>query len=126
MKLHADKPEIHTITAHGEGWVAINGERHHRSLVLSSSGEIRPWQCEHFDALDEAHFNALLAIDAEPPELVVFGSGKTLRFVKPALLKPLMAQRIGVETMDTPAACRTFNILATEGRRVVVALLIEA
>ena len=57
---------------------------------------------------------------------MLLGSGTRLRFVAPALLRPLIEQRIGVETMDTPAACRTFNILAGEGRRVVAALLIEA
>ena len=62
---------------------------------------------------------------AEPPELVVFGSGTRLRFAPPALLRGLMARRIGVETMDTAAACRTYNILAGEGRRVVAALLLE-
>jgi uncharacterized protein len=124
MKLHADQPEIHTITALGQGWVAINGVRHDQSLVLSSTGTLQPWDCQRFDDLTQAHFAALLQATPEPPELVVFGSGQRLRFVKPVLLQPLMTRRIGVETMDTGAACRTFNILAGEGRRVVVALLI--
>jgi uncharacterized protein len=58
------------------------------------------------------------------PELVIFGSGSRIRFPQPVWLKPLMAQRIGTETMDTQAACRTYNILAQEGRHVVVALLL--
>ena len=124
MKLHADPAEIHTITALGEGWVAINGQRHERSLVLSSTGTLQSWDCQRFEDLTQAHFAALVEATPEPPELVVFGSGQRLRFAKPALLQALIARRIGVETMDTPAACRTFNILAGEGRRVVVALLI--
>jgi uncharacterized protein len=60
------------------------------------------------------------------PELIVFGSGNKLRFAPPALMRSLMAARIGVETMDTLAACRTYNILAGEGRHVLAALLIEA
>ncbi len=124
MKLHADKPEIHTITAHGDGWVAINGERHERSLILNSSGVLLPWDCPRFEDLTEAHFQALLSACAEPPELALFGCGARWQFPRPALLMPLISQRIGVETMDTPAACRTFNILAGEGRRVVVGLLI--
>ena len=78
------------------------------------------------DELTAEHFSELIGGDGPPPELVLLGSGTRLRFVAPALLRPLIEQRIGVETMDTPAACRTFNILAGEGRRVVAALLIEA
>ena len=124
MKFHADKPESHTITAHGPGWVAIDGERHTQSLLLSSFGQLLPWECADFDALTAAHFSRLIEIDPTPPELVVFGSGTRLRFPHPALTQALIQARIGIETMDTPAACRTYNILAGEGRRVVVALLI--
>jgi uncharacterized protein len=56
---------------------------------------------------------------------VIFGSGVRLRFANPRLLEPLMARRIGVETMDTSAACRTYNVLLAEGRAVVAALLFE-
>jgi uncharacterized protein len=126
MKLHADKLDFQSITAYGEGWIAVNGQRHTQSLVLASSGQPQPWDCSGFDQLTAAHFDRLLGLSTEPPELVVFGSGARLRFVHPALLSNLIERRIGVETMDTPAACRTYNILAAEGRRVVVALLIEA
>jgi uncharacterized protein len=57
--------------------------------------------------------------------LIIFGSGKRIRFPQPAWLQPLMSKRMGLETMDTGAACRTYNILAGEGRRVVVALILE-
>lgn len=126
MKLHADKPDVQTITAYGEGWVAVNGQRHQTSLVLSSSGRLAPWNCSRFDELTAGHFDSLLDFPPEPPELVVFGSGARLHFPRPALLKSLIERRIGIETMDTAAACRTYNILAGEGRRVVVALLLEA
>ncbi len=120
MKLHADKADLYAITAYGEGWVTINGQRHSQSLVLSSTDGVMPWNCARFDGLTPEHFDALLA---HRPELVVFGSGSRLRFARPALLQSLIAQRIGVETMDTAAACRTYNILAGEGRRVTAALL---
>lgn len=125
MKLHADKPDVQTITAYGEGWVAVDGQRHPSSLVLSSSGRLAPWDCSRFDELTADHFDSLLEVSPEPPELVVFGSGARLRFPRPALVKRLIERRIGIETMDTAAACRTYNVLAGEGRRVVVALLIE-
>ena len=125
MKLHADTPDHLAITGHGEGWIAVNGQRHASSLVVSSSGSLSPWDCARFEDLSADHFQRLLTTDPAPPELVIFGSGARLRFVAPALLRGLLEQRIGVETMDTPAACRTYNILAGEGRRVVVALLLE-
>jgi len=58
------------------------------------------------------------------PELILFGSGERIRFPHPTCLQNLYARRIGVETMDTQAACRTFNFLAGEGRRVIAALLL--
>lgn len=125
MKLHADRPDQFSITAYGPGWIAVNGERHSGALLLSASAGIRPWGCPAFDALANGHFAEVLALDAVPPELVLFGSGSRLRFARPALLRPLIERRIGVETMDTAAACRTFNILAAEGRRVAAALFVE-
>ena len=125
MKLHADQPDTLAITAYGEGWVAVNGQRHTGSLILTSDGQVMPWEGQRFEDLTAAHFEHLADVMKEAPELVVFGSGPRLRFVRPALLQGLMARRIGVETMDTPAACRTYNILAGEGRRVVLALLME-
>jgi uncharacterized protein len=126
MKLHADKPDVQTITAYGDGWIAVDNQRHQTSLVLSSGGQLVPWDCAVFDQLTADHFEGLLVLTAELPELVVFGSGSRLRFPHPALVKSLIERRIGIETMDTAAACRTYNILAGEGRRVVAALLIEA
>lgn len=125
MKLHSDKLDTQSITAYGEGWIAVNGQRHAGSLVLASGGQLLPWDCQRFEDLTAAHFERLASVMDEAPELVVFGSGSKLRFVRPALLQSLMARRIGVETMDTAAACRTYNILAGEGRRVVAALLME-
>ena len=122
MKLQPDPSDGQTITAHGPGWVAINHERVASSVVLGSRGERFAWDAARFEALGAAHFAALAALGAE---LVIFGSGARTRFPQQAWLAPLMAQRVGVETMDTAAACRTYNILAGEGRHVIAALLIE-
>ena len=122
MKLHADRPEAHTIHAYGEGWIAVNGEKITRSVVLSSSGERAEWPCSRWADVSASHFDRLMVYQ---PEVVIFGSGSKLRFVHPSMHAGLMAKRVGVETMDSLAACRTYNILAQEGRRVVVALLIE-
>jgi uncharacterized protein len=123
MKLQPDKSDAQTLTAHGPGWVAINNERVETSVVVGSRGERFVWDCNRFDQLGAGHFAQLAAMGAE---LIIFGSGARIRFPQAAWLQPLMAQRTGVETMDTPAACRTYNILAGEGRHVVAALLVES
>jgi uncharacterized protein len=122
MKLQPDKSDVQTLTAHGPGWVAINNERVESSVVVGSRGERFEWDASDFGHLGAEHFARLASLGAE---LVIFGSGRRIRFPQPAWLQPLMAQRTGVETMDTPAACRTYNILASEGRHVLAALLIE-
>ena len=126
MKLHADTPDTLSVTAYGEGWIAVNGQRRDASLVLGLSGGVQDWGIDRFEDLTAQHFNSLIHTGSPPPELVIFGSGRRLRFVHPSVLKGLIERRIGVETMDTTAACRTFNILAGERRRVVAALLIES
>lgn len=122
MKLQPDKPDVQTLTAHGPGWVAINNEKVERSVVIGSHGERFDWDCTDFTQLDASHFERLATAGVE---LIIFGSGTRIRFPQPAWLRPLIAMRIGVETMDTPAACRTYNILAAEGRHVLAALLVE-
>jgi len=122
MKLQPDKFDVPVISGYGPGWVAVNGDKVSHSLVLTSHSIQFDWDCTGFEALTGVHFDRLAEIGAE---LVIFGSGQRLRFPKPEWLRALMARRIGVETMDTQAACRTYNILAGEGRHVVVALLVE-
>ena len=122
MKLQPDKFDVQTISGYGPGWIAVNGERLGTSLIVGSAGQRLDWQAGHFDELTAAHFAQLCDLGSE---LVIFGSGSRLRFPPPAWLQPLMQRRIGLETMDTQAACRTYNILAGEGRSVVAALLLE-
>ena len=110
------------ISRHGPDGVIVNGVEHRRSLIVPWQGSVTPWPVERFEDLGEHSFEALLALR---PELVIFGSGARLRFPRPAWLAPLMARRIGVETMDTAAACRTYNVLLAEGRAVAAALLFE-
>ncbi|MBI2728437.1 MAG: Mth938-like domain-containing protein [Polaromonas sp.] len=127
MKLQPDRLDVQSILGYGPGWVGLgsNGvaEKIEHSIVIGSRGEKFEWKCARFEDLTEAHF-ALLA--ETQPELVIFGSGTRLRFPPPAFMRALMQKRIGIETMDTLAACRTYNILAGEGRQVIAALLIEA
>ena len=124
MKLQADRIEgQNAISRHGVEGVVVNGIEHRRSVLVPWQGPVVPWGVAGFESLTMASFEAISALQ---PELVVFGSGERLRFPKPALLQTLMKRRIGLETMDTPAACRTYNVLLAEGRSVVAALLFDA
>jgi uncharacterized protein len=126
MKLQPDRLDVQSILGYGPGWVGLANqgvaEKVSSSVLIGSRGERQEWLCEHFEDLSAAHFEQIVGLR---PELVIFGSGTRLRFVPPAFLKDLMSLRIGVETMDTLAACRTYNILAGEGRHVIAALVIE-
>ena len=99
----------------------INGQRHHHSLIVAPDRLIE-WDVASFDVLREEHFAALAALE---PEIVLLGTGVRLRFPHPRLTQALTAARIGFEVMDLKAACRTYNILVSEDRRVTAALLFE-
>jgi uncharacterized protein len=121
VKLQADRIEgTNAIARHGPDGVIVNGREHRSSVVVPWQGVVQDWPVASFEALSEAHFKALADLK---PELVIFGSGPRIRFPKPALIRPLIEARIGIETMDTAAACRTYNVLLAEGRTVVAALL---
>jgi uncharacterized protein len=122
MKLQPDRIETQSVTAYGPGWVAIQGEKIQHSVLITSGGLRLDWQCQRFEDLGPQHFAQLAELDVE---LVIFGSGERLRFPKAEWQVGLMQRRVGLETMDTQAACRTYNILAGEGRKVAAALLIE-
>ncbi len=120
MKFHPDVIHVPFIKSYGPGWVEVGNERLSTSFVMSSTGERFEWHCARFEDLTQAHFEQLAQLR---PELVIFGSGNRLRFPAPGLATALIQLQIGLETMDTQAACRTYNVLAGEGRRVAVALL---
>ncbi len=110
------------IARHGIAGVVVNGREYRSSVIVPWSGDVMPWGVASFAALAASDFAALGELG---PELVIFGSGARLRFPPPAVLRPLMERRIGIETMDTAAACRTYNVLLAEGRSVIAALLFE-
>ena len=123
MKLHQDSSgALNTVTGYGADYVEVNLERHTGSIIMMPESPVTPWPVQAFDALTPELFEMLLPF---APEVVVFGSGERLRFPHPRLTAALAAQRIGVEAMDFKAACRTYNILMAEGRRVAAALLLE-
>ena len=112
----ADEPEPGQPPGHPPGGRSV------KARVRRQSRHRQPWNCSRFEELTPAHFEHLATLDTE---LIIFGSGNRNRFPNPAWLQPLMARRLGLETMDTAAACRTYNILAGEGRNVVAALILE-
>ncbi|OHX13959.1 Mth938-like domain-containing protein [Chromobacterium sphagni] len=120
MKMHQSLGQGKNLfTGYGAGHVLINAQRHDGNLIVSSD-QLAAWSAPDFASLAAEHFETLLAYR---PEVVLFGSGASQRFVHPRLYAALTQAGIGVECMDTQAACRTFNILLAEDRRVVAALL---
>ncbi len=122
MKLQPDVISVQSISAYGLGWISVGNEKITGSVVIGSRGERFSWACKRFEELSADHFAQLVALNTE---LIIFGSGPRIRFPQAAWLKPLIERQTGIETMDTQAACRTYNILAGEGRHVAVALLLE-
>ena len=123
MKFQPDRSSAQTIQGYGPGWIGVDADRITHSVLIGSSGLRQAWAPNRFEDLTAEHFAQLAQLDTE---LIIFGSGARNRFPPPAWLAPLMARRLGLETMDTAAACRTYNILASEGRNVVAALLLES
>jgi len=123
MKLQADIITAPSIRAYGPGWISIGDEKIYTSVVLDSRGQRFFWPCQRFEDLRAEHFAQVAALASE---LVLFGSGERLRFPQGAWIEPLIARQIGIETMDTQAACRTYNVLASEGRHVALAVLLES
>ena len=120
MKLHASGPGPHnTITGYGDGYVMVNGERRDSSLILTRD-KILDWPVRDFFALTSEAFQSLEGLDVD---IVVLGTGARQRFPDPRLTASLSGAGMGLEVMDLKAACRTYNILVAEERKVAAALL---
>jgi uncharacterized protein len=122
MKLQLAKTDgLNTFTAYGEGYVSVNGVRHNCNLTVLPGRLIPAWTQADFDSLTVADFELLASLDAE---IIILGTGNKLRFPRPELMQPLIQAQKGLEVMDLQAACRTYNILAAEGRKVAAGLLL--
>ncbi len=121
MKLHLESAGAkNTFTGYGEGYVMVNGERVEKSVVVLPERILADWPAPSFGGLRAEHFGALTGLDRE---IILLGTGARLRFPRPEIIAPLLSAGIGVEVMDLQAACRTYNILMAEGRKVAAALL---
>ena len=124
MKLHStNTQQYQTVTSYEDNAVEINLLPFSKSLIVLPEIAPAAWPVTSFDALTIEHFEQINAIS---PDVVILGTGKRQRFVHPRLTAPLTTRRIGVECMDNQAACRTYNILMTEGRKVALALIFDA
>ncbi|WP_371322446.1 Mth938-like domain-containing protein [Dechloromonas sp. ZY10] len=123
MKLHQTHlAGLNIFTAHGEGFVTVNHEKYEKSLIVTPENIVPAWTEAKPDALSEADMQQLMQLGVE---VVLLGTGKQLRFPPGPLLRPFAPAGIGIEVMDLPAACRTYNILAAEGRKVAAALIFD-
>lgn len=121
MKLHPDAPtSLNTITAYGDGFLEVNAQRHESAVWLMPEGLLESWPVTEVASIGAGHFESMLQ---HRPELVILGTGPRQTFLHPRLTAPLTSAGVGFEVMDSRAACRTYNILMAEGRRVLAAVL---
>ena len=122
MKFHLSTGTGNVFTGYGPGYVEINKVRHEANLVVFPDHLSSGWAAHGFAGLVVEDFTSLLEWQ---PEIVLLGTGAAIRFPHPRVYAGLTAARIGVDVMDVQAACRTFNVLASEGRRVAAALIVR-
>ena len=123
MKLHSTQTQQYqTITGYELDSVEINAITYKHSLIVLPETKPVEWPVIQFDAITVDNF---AQIEANQPDVVILGTGNKQRFIHPRLIAALTARRIGVECMDNQAACRTYNILMAEGRKVALALVME-
>ena len=121
MKLHATSTQQYqTVTGYEEHWIEINAIQYSHSLIVLPEQAPVQWDVTDFASLTTTHFTQIGDL---APDVVILGTGKRQHFIHPQLIAGLTARRIGVECMDNQAACRTYNILMTEGRKVALALI---
>ncbi|WP_435102222.1 Mth938-like domain-containing protein [Arhodomonas sp. AD133] len=123
MKLTQETGDAtYRVRAYEAGRIHVNEASYDTSLLLAPNTLITDWPPERFEDLDAEHIDAVLALE---PEVVLLGTGDRQRFPSRAIMLAVLERGIGIEVMDTQAACRTYNILMAEGRHVAAALLLE-
>ena len=122
MKFSEDSESKHRmITAYGDDFISIDQQRFEHPVILTETLPPRQWEVADFAALTVEAIDPLLA---DAPEIVLIGTGMTQRFLPPRLMHYIMQRGIGCEVMNTPSACRTWNIIVAEGRRVAAGLML--
>ena len=121
MKLQPERTVgLNIFTAYGEGYVSVNAVRHTSNLIVLPDRLVTGWSEATFETLTTTDFEQLAALEAE---VILLATGNQLRFPPTELLRPLIEVQKGIEVMDIKAACRTYNVLVSENRKVAAALL---
>jgi uncharacterized protein len=122
MLLHLEQPDFEYLMRGADGASAkVNDRALHRSFILAPNRLVEDWPVRDVRAMTPTDLEPLLALE---PELVLLGSGATQAFPPPAAMAACLSRGIGLETMTNAAAARTFNVLASEGRRVVAGFVL--
>lgn len=122
MQLSQENPDfLYVLRGVSDAGVLVNQETLDRSFLLAPNELVPGWRPTSSADLQPADMDAVLALQ---PALVLLGTGTRLVFPSAAVMAALLTRGIGIEVMDSAAAARTFNVLATEGRRVVAAFLL--
>jgi uncharacterized protein len=108
---------IHSVSAEG---IRVGERTYTQSLVISADQIRTDWPVQNFEDFESSHFELLFQLE---PDLVLLGTGANQHFLSAELMMEFYQRGIGIEIMNTAAACRTFNVLVAESRRVVAALL---
>ena len=108
------------ITGYQSDCVLINEKPHYQSLIVSPESLISPWEVTHIKHIDETN---LASIIQQQPEILIIGSGEQLQLPEPKIIALFAQHQIGLETMNTSAACRTYGILIAEGRNAAAAII---
>ncbi len=127
MKLHLTTAENNYLITgysleHEADFVAVNKQKYTQNLIVMSDKLILDWSAVDFASLSAVHFDTLIDLK---PEVVLLGTGKKHQFLHPKIVQKLTQNNIPLECMTTAAACRTYNILMSEGRKVAAALFIK-
>lgn len=110
------------IESYATGYVVVNQQRIASSLVVTPRRLLREWPPGRVQELTAKHLQTVLTVE---PEVILLGTGETLEFPRPEQIRPLVESTVGFEVMDTAAACRTYNVLFSEGRNVAAALMLS-
>ncbi|MGH8119593.1 MAG: Mth938-like domain-containing protein [Gammaproteobacteria bacterium] len=125
MKLEIEQPgkDLYRIDSYNTGVICINGEHLTASLIITPRLLIHDWPPQSFADIASQHIEQIIQLR---PEIIILGTGRQLLFLAPPLTVLIHQYGIGFETMDTGAACRSYNLLMSEGRNVAAGLLIPA
>lgn len=122
MQLTVDKPNaLYTISSYEKGSITIADKQYDNSVIVAADNIISPWTVADVNSLNIGHFQPIFELQ---PEIILLGSGENIQFPEAAIVAEIVAKKVGFETMDTIAACRTYNLLIAEGRQVVAALML--